>query len=211
MSQTLSLSQNRAPPPTSSPTFRSGAVARMAGMPVATLRVWEQRYQAVRPTTAPSGHRLYSQSDVERVTFLRRLSQRGYAIALLASLDNAQLRQLIQAPVTGAALPATPSAPPREPMRIVVVGRAIEQRLKRLAAAEPQARVFQVGACFDSLFQASDAARGGSRPRMDLLRLSCARRNRPGTLERRPWSTATPMPLRVMSWSTQGWCWPLSR
>ena len=33
------------------PSFRSGAVARMAGMPVSTLRIWEQRYQAVGPTT----------------------------------------------------------------------------------------------------------------------------------------------------------------
>jgi hypothetical protein len=51
------------------PTFRAGAVARIAGMPVATLRIWEQRYQAVRPNTAASGHRLYSSADVERVDF----------------------------------------------------------------------------------------------------------------------------------------------
>ena len=66
------------------PSFRSGAVARIAGMPVATLRIWEQRYQAVRPITAASGHRLYMAADVERVTLLRRLTQQGHAIGLLA-------------------------------------------------------------------------------------------------------------------------------
>lgn len=34
------------------PVFRSAAVARMAHMPVATLRIWEQRYGAVQPATA---------------------------------------------------------------------------------------------------------------------------------------------------------------
>jgi MerR family transcriptional regulator, light-induced transcriptional regulator len=80
-----SESQTQAPQPEKAqPTFRAGAVARIAGMPVATLRIWEQRYQAVRPHTAASGHRLYSSADVERVTLLRRLTAQGHAIGMLA-------------------------------------------------------------------------------------------------------------------------------
>src|SRR6476469_8045320 len=73
------------------PGFRSTAVARMAGMPVATLRVWEQRYRAVGPGTAPSGHRLYSAADVERVVLLRQLTGQGHAIGSLATMTMDQL------------------------------------------------------------------------------------------------------------------------
>ena len=79
------------------PSFRIGAVARKAGMPVSTLRIWERRYQAVGPSTAPSGHRLYQAADMERVSLLRRLTERGHAISLLAKLDTTQLRVLAQA------------------------------------------------------------------------------------------------------------------
>ena len=142
----------------------------MVGMPVATLRVWEQRYQAVQPTTAPSsGHRLYSLSDIERVTLLRRLSQQGHAIALLACLDNEQLRQLIQPPATDGASPGTASPSSREPMKIVVVGQAMAQRLKRLTAAQHRPGVLQGLAFFDSLSDALQAAQVQDDPRSDLL------------------------------------------
>ena len=77
---------------------RDHGVARIAGMPVATLRIWEQRYQAVRPITAASGHRLYSSADVERATLLRRLTTKGHAIGLLASLETDQMREMLHAP-----------------------------------------------------------------------------------------------------------------
>lgn len=94
MSDIQPTEQNYLPSVGLQPSFRSGAVARMAGLPVATLRIWEQRYQAIRPTTAPSGHRLYSLADVERVSLLRRLTQQGHAISLLASLNNEQMHAL---------------------------------------------------------------------------------------------------------------------
>ncbi|RPH40002.1 MAG: MerR family transcriptional regulator, partial [Burkholderiales bacterium] len=80
----------------SRPLFRSGAVARAARMPVATLRIWEQRHRAVRPATAPSGHRLYSSADVDRVLLLRRLTAQGHAIGSIAGLETGQLRRLAE-------------------------------------------------------------------------------------------------------------------
>ena len=40
------------------PRFRTAAVARMTGIAVATLRVWERRYRIVAPPQSVSGHRL---------------------------------------------------------------------------------------------------------------------------------------------------------
>ena len=153
-----------ASPRVSQPTFRSGAAARMAGMPVATLRIWEQRYQAVQPTTAPSGHRLYSVTDVERVTMMRQLTQQGHAIGLLAALDIAQLRELM----LNHSSTDAPTAR-QAPTRLVVVGQAMAQRLKRLAAGQYGSHTAQVVAYFDTLADAAQAAQAWAGARTDLL------------------------------------------
>lgn len=109
---------------TEDPRYRSAAVARMLRMPVATLRIWEQRYQVAAPETSASGHRLYSAADVQRLALLKQLTGLGHAIGALASLDMAQLQRVAQThagvlagsrqkKVAGiGALPARP-APPR--------------------------------------------------------------------------------------------------
>ncbi len=147
------------------PAFRSGAVARLAGMPVATLRIWEQRYQAVRPTTAASGHRLYSAADIERVSLLRRLTEQGHAISLLAGLDTAQMREMMQASVHGnEAVPSRPAA-----MTIVVVGQALARRLQRWIDQPPGGQALQCVCVFDSLADATQAAPRSAAPGVDLL------------------------------------------
>lgn len=77
------------------PRYRSGAAARMAKMPAATLRIWERRYQAINPGKAPSGQRLYSDSDVHRLTMLKTLSERGHAIGTIAALSSQVLEELL--------------------------------------------------------------------------------------------------------------------
>lgn len=118
---------------------RSGAVARMLRMPVATLRVWERRYGLSRPALSPSGQRLYSADDVRRLALLKQLTDLGHAIGRLAPLDMAQLQGV--AATHAAALAATQRAPgagagrsdlPR-PWRLAVVGQALATRLQRPA------------------------------------------------------------------------------
>lgn len=132
------------------PLFRSAAVARQAGMPVATLRIWEQRHRAVRPATAPSGHRLYSATDVDRVLLLRRLTAEGHAIGSIAGLETAQLRRLALSVATSTAADASPSRLPAEPLRLVVIGHALAARLQRPAVARRLAVPARVVAVFDT-------------------------------------------------------------
>ena len=54
---------------------RSGAVARMLRMPVATLRVWERRYGLTQAELSPSGQRLYSADDVRRLALIKQLTE----------------------------------------------------------------------------------------------------------------------------------------
>jgi DNA-binding transcriptional MerR regulator len=56
--------------PGSRPVYSISAVARMVGVPVATLRTWEERYALVVPDRNASGHRLFSRRQVEQLQFV---------------------------------------------------------------------------------------------------------------------------------------------
>jgi len=125
-------------------------------MPVATLRIWEQRYQAVRPNTAASGHRLYSPADVERATLLRRLTAQGHAIGLLASLETEQMREMMP-------FPEVPQANWVEPhlqrsIKIVVVGHSLASRVQRLLYLPPFGLKVKLVGVFDSLDASTKSA-----------------------------------------------------
>jgi MerR family transcriptional regulator, light-induced transcriptional regulator len=110
---------------------RSGAVARMLRMPVATLRVWERRYGLTQAALSPSGQRLYSADDVRRLALLKQLSDLGHAIGSLAPLDMAQLHEVAatHAGVLAAGQGERP-APAERPWRVAVVGSALATRLQ---------------------------------------------------------------------------------
>jgi DNA-binding transcriptional MerR regulator len=57
--------------------YSIGAVAKMLGVPVQTLRSWEDRYKQVVPVRSTGGQRLYSRDDVERLRFIREQIQTG--------------------------------------------------------------------------------------------------------------------------------------
>lgn len=160
-------------PSATGPTFRSGAVARMAQMPVATLRIWEQRHQAVQPATAASGHRLYGPADVQRVMLLRQLTERGHAIGSIATLSTVQLTHLLRQ-VSGLAT-AWAGAPPTGrqpralhtgPLRLVVIGPALATRLQRPAVSASLGRDLQPVAVLDT---PAEAALATTLPKADLL------------------------------------------
>jgi DNA-binding transcriptional MerR regulator len=77
------------------PRYRSSAAARMVNIPVATLRVWERRYQVVGPSQSASGQRLYSSQDVRRLVLIKQLVNRGHGIGMLARMDTASLQDLV--------------------------------------------------------------------------------------------------------------------
>ncbi len=61
--------------------YSIGAVARMLGVPAATIRNWEERYELVVPERSPGGHRVYSRDEVERLRFVAAEVERGLAPA----------------------------------------------------------------------------------------------------------------------------------
>lgn len=138
-------------------TFRSGTVARLARMPVATLRIWEQRYRAVQPATAPSGHRLYAPGDVERVILLRQLTDQGHGIGAIAGLSTQQLQNLASQPASRQSAARQAAA-----LRVVVVGSALASRLQRPGVSQGLAKPARVVATYESLADAAQAAQGSA-------------------------------------------------
>ena len=77
------------------PRYRSGVAARLTGVPVETLRVWERRYGVVGPRLSEGGQRLYSSEDVQRLGTIKQLVDAGHAIGNVATLAIETLSEMI--------------------------------------------------------------------------------------------------------------------
>jgi DNA-binding transcriptional MerR regulator len=132
---------------TAAARHRSGAVARMLRMPVATLRVWERRYGLTQPLLSASGQRLYSEDDVLRLALLKQLTDLGHAIGSLAGLDMAQLQRVASTHASVLAARASEGRPqpePALPWRVAVIGTALAARLQRPGLRRQLSRPLQV-------------------------------------------------------------------
>src|SRR3984957_534041 len=61
--------------------MRVGELARRTGVGESTLRAWERRFGILEPTRSPSGQRLYTEGDVERVSAVCRLVAEGLPLS----------------------------------------------------------------------------------------------------------------------------------
>lgn len=86
-------------------TYSIGVAARLAGVPVETVRMWERRYEVLRPGRSSGGHRLYSDDDVALLRAARTLVERGWRPNAIFSLSPAQ--------IVGEATAPMPEPPPQ--------------------------------------------------------------------------------------------------
>ena len=162
--------------------YRSGAVARMLQMPVATLRVWERRYGVSQPRLSPSGQRLYTADDVRRLALVKQLADLGHAIGSLAALDMPALQGVagthaqVLSQARAELLPDVPAGAVRDgaevasegaPCRIAVIGLALGRRLQHAVLRQHLGPSPQWLGPFESLAQAETALQPG--PGGDLL------------------------------------------
>ncbi len=116
------------------PVYRSGAVARLTGIPVQTLRVWERRYKIVGPRQSATGQRQYSPEEVARLTVIKQLVDSGHAIGSIATLDLERLRIMLdKAARASRAVPraaGSTAAGAIPPVRVAIVGDALAMRVE---------------------------------------------------------------------------------
>ncbi len=103
-------------------SYRSGAAARLAGLAVETLRVWERRYDLSETRRSAHGQRLYTALQVQRLGLLKQLVDQGHPIGQLARLSMDELRTL------GGGHLADTSAPPRS-IGVVAIGPGLACRI----------------------------------------------------------------------------------
>jgi DNA-binding transcriptional MerR regulator len=96
--------------PGSRPIYSISAVARMVGVPVATLRTWEERYALVVPDRNASGHRLFNRAQVEQLRLVKTRMAEG--------LSAADAHRLLAERI-GTGLPVT--APAGHPPRLLIL------------------------------------------------------------------------------------------
>ena len=92
------------------PVYSISAIARMVGVPVATLRTWEERYALVVPDRNASGHRLFSRAQAEQLRFVKMRMAEG--------LSAADAHRLL-ADQMGTGLPM--ASPARQPPRLLIL------------------------------------------------------------------------------------------
>jgi methanogenic corrinoid protein MtbC1 len=71
-----------------------GVVTARTGITQDLLRAWEKRYDAVVPGRGPTGRRLYSDDDIEKLRLLKVLVASGRRISDVARLSRAELLEL---------------------------------------------------------------------------------------------------------------------
>jgi DNA-binding transcriptional MerR regulator len=105
--------------------FKIGAVSRLTGVSVHTLRKWEERHSAVRPRRSKGGKRLYADADVQRLVLIKKLADHGLSLPSIArcSLDDLADRWARISRVETA-------APPSGPARVAVLGTGVAAWLK---------------------------------------------------------------------------------
>lgn len=75
--------------------FSIGTVSSLTGVNSVTLRAWERRYGLIKPSRTESGHRLYSDKDIEQIRQVLGFLNEGVAISrikealkLSSSIEN---------------------------------------------------------------------------------------------------------------------------
>ncbi|PKV44422.1 MerR-like DNA binding protein [Janthinobacterium sp. 61] len=139
--------------------YRSGVAARLAGLPVETLRVWERRYGISDTGRSAHGQRLYSEDQVRRLRLMKQLVDQGHPIGALAKLQLEQLGQFALVPEPGV---------PMQPLRLALMGAALA---RRLAVGGRELLALDIVANFQNLDDAA-AAWAGTGAQLLLMEIS---------------------------------------
>lgn len=72
------------------------AVALKTGLTTHTIRVWERRYDVVKPVRTDTNRRLYSEDEVQKLILLKKATQAGHSIGQLSRLPLIEITQLVK-------------------------------------------------------------------------------------------------------------------
>ena len=132
---------------TTDPGYSIGVVSRLTGIHPETLRMWERRYEVVKPSRSEGRSRRYSDDDVRRLSMIKTLVDAGHQISIVAPLTMKQLQNRLEATSPQAFRPA---AGETGPCRVILVGSTLRASL---AASKSDASKLKIEAAFDDAEQ----------------------------------------------------------
>ena len=75
--------------------FSINVMSTATGVMPHTIRTWEKRYQVFTPGRSEGGHRLYSETDLDKAKLIVALIDQGHTISSLAKYSLKNLRSLL--------------------------------------------------------------------------------------------------------------------
>ena len=77
------------------PQYSIGDLERLSGIKAHTLRIWERRYEIIKPQRTETNIRFYSDLDMLRLLNIAILNSSGMRISKIAKLDDSDLRSSV--------------------------------------------------------------------------------------------------------------------
>ena len=71
--------------------YKIDHVAKLTGLSKHVIRSWERRFDLLNPVRGGNRYRMYTQEDVDLLTYIRRELESGFAIGELAKLGRENL------------------------------------------------------------------------------------------------------------------------
>ncbi len=129
--------------------YKMGTVTRLTGHSAGLLRIWERRYDLVKPHRTAGGHRMYTQQDLDLLLYIKQRLEEGASIGELAQLGRQALIEAMNERPRAEPAAAAP-LPPR-------VNSAIERWRAALVDAAERMDVDALEAELDEAFAALNA------------------------------------------------------
>lgn len=77
-------------------TYSIAAAAKATGLSAHTIRAWEKRYDVIKPDRTGTNRRQYDQTDIERLTLLKKATELGHSISMIAQTPNDELLEIVK-------------------------------------------------------------------------------------------------------------------
>ena len=71
--------------------YKIGAVSKITGINIPTLRVWENKFKIVEPNRINGTQRGYTKNDLDKLCIVKALIETGDSISSLTGLDISEL------------------------------------------------------------------------------------------------------------------------
>lgn len=69
-------------------------IENLSGIKAHTIRIWEQRYQIIRPKRKSTNHRIYDNDDLKRILRISYLYHCGFKISKIAQLSEEEIKKI---------------------------------------------------------------------------------------------------------------------